>query len=156
MTDHCPTCNAAEVPAADTPRTVYACGASSYDGRPGTFTACPKGGPTKTKELADTAVDEARMALRSGPTSRTLDAVSALATHALALEAELAAVKRGAVMSGDVRLVCEIEASALEEAAELWDRDAADTENLPAFDRAHAVVTARRLRSRAADVRAGR
>jgi hypothetical protein len=32
----CPCCNATEVEA-DTPRTVYACGSSDYDQRPGTF-----------------------------------------------------------------------------------------------------------------------
>ena len=42
MSDHCATCKAPEVPA-NTPRTVYACGASSDDGAPGTFTRCPKG-----------------------------------------------------------------------------------------------------------------
>jgi hypothetical protein len=34
--DGCPRCGAPEV-AAETPRTVYACGSSDYDQRPGTF-----------------------------------------------------------------------------------------------------------------------
>ena len=34
--DKCPKCNANEVEA-NTPRTVYECGSSDYDARPGTF-----------------------------------------------------------------------------------------------------------------------
>ena len=36
MSDTCPKCGAPEVDA-NTPRTVYACGSSDYDQRPGTF-----------------------------------------------------------------------------------------------------------------------
>ena len=36
MADNCPRCRAPEV-AASTPRTVYACGSSDYDQRPGSF-----------------------------------------------------------------------------------------------------------------------
>lgn len=36
MSLKCPNCNAVEVDAF-TPRTVYACGSSDYDQRPGTF-----------------------------------------------------------------------------------------------------------------------
>ncbi len=35
--DKCPECNAPEVDA-NTPKTVYGCGSSDYDNRPGTFT----------------------------------------------------------------------------------------------------------------------
>ncbi len=34
--DKCPQCGAAEIPA-NTPKTIYACGSSDYDGRPGSF-----------------------------------------------------------------------------------------------------------------------
>lgn len=51
---HCPICGAPEI-YAETPRTVYACGSSDYDGRPGTFRWAEKCGPAAGSREPDTA-----------------------------------------------------------------------------------------------------